>query len=531
MAEPSLQLGNGNWAGKSDNLLAYHKANNNFYADELTFARASTGTIVNADGLIEQVPYNLLSYSNDFSQWVASNLTITADNVTSPDGTLNASKIEMTGNGSIRSANELTFNNAYTYSIFVKKGNSRYVTLRSAFFTTNAVVGFDLDTLTAQTDGTIEDYGNDWYRLSISKDISVDADKSGFFYLYLPNSLGSQTSVSGNYNYFYGGQIEDRDTAKPYYPTTTRLNVPRVDYLNNANGSLLLEPQRTNKLTTSSDFSSYLKSGTVTTTPNFGTSPSGATDSTRVVFSAGSQALYILSVHSGSDESESIYIKGTAGETIKFGKGVNVNGGVTFILNGDWQRLESFSTNGNQFTINTFTGMTARDVEIWGAQVEVGSYATSYIPTQGSSVTRVDESLLQGGFQSKNIFGSTQGSVVLEFKWDVNAYIFDLSDASTIRLRLYNDNNTTWRIRDNTGASWYYTSFSITQGQKVKIGIKWNGTEVIAFQNGFKSTNTATFSSNMAINSITSNKLNNTSAMQFYNTALTDQELITLTTI
>ena len=172
--------------------------------------------------LLEPQRTNLVAYSNDFSQWNITNLTITANNVTSPEGTLNASKIEMTGNGSIRNANEITFNNAYSYSIFVKKGNSRYITLRSAFFTQSIIVVFDLDTLTAQTDGKIENYGNDWYRLSISKNISSDADKSGFFYLYLPDSLANPTtSVSGNYAYFYGGQIEDGSYPTSYIPTTT----------------------------------------------------------------------------------------------------------------------------------------------------------------------------------------------------------------------------------------------------------------------------------------------------------------------
>ena len=215
---------------------------------DFTFSRSGSATRINSQGLIETVgngvsrlnypmidgkvvgcPHhilepsrtNKLSTSNDFngSGWLISNITATANQVVSPDGTLNASKLEMTGNGSLRNISEASFNDGYAYSIFIKKGNSRYVTIRSAFFTQSIVVGFDLDTLTAQTNGKIEDYGNDWYRLSITKDISGDADKSGFFYLYLPNSLGSQTSESGNYAYFYGGQIEDGSYPTSYIPT------------------------------------------------------------------------------------------------------------------------------------------------------------------------------------------------------------------------------------------------------------------------------------------------------------------------
>ena len=229
----TLNLGNGNWATKEDSLLAYNSENGNFKPLPFDFTRASSATVVNKAGLIETVGSgepridfkddangallleptrsNKVYTSNDFngSGWSLSNLTATSNQVISPDGTLNASKLEMTGAGTLRNQSEASFNDGYAYSIFIKKGNSRYVTIRSAFFTQSIVVGFDLDTLTAQTNGKIEDYGNDWYRLSITKDISGDADKSGFFYLYLPNSLGSQTSVSGNYNYFYGGQIED----------------------------------------------------------------------------------------------------------------------------------------------------------------------------------------------------------------------------------------------------------------------------------------------------------------------------------
>lgn len=240
----TLKFGNGEWYGKEGTILAYNDENNNYKPLPFSFSRAGAATRVNKDGLIEtvgsgipRVDYkddsngalllepsrtNKISTSNDFngSGWLVSNITATANQVVSPDGTLNASKLEMTGNGSLRNQSEASFNDGYAYSIFVKKGNSRYVTIRSAFFTQSIVVGFDLDTLTAQTDGKIEDYGNDWYRLSISKNINGDADRSGFFYLYLPNSLGSQTSVSGNYVYAYGAQIEEGSYPTSYIPTS-----------------------------------------------------------------------------------------------------------------------------------------------------------------------------------------------------------------------------------------------------------------------------------------------------------------------
>ena len=177
-----------------------------------------------------------------------------------------------------------------------------------------------------------------------------------------------------------------------------------------------------------------------------------------------------------------------------------------------------------------YTG-SSQSIYLWGAQLEEGSYPTSYIPTSGTTVTRLADSCLQGGFQSKNIFGSTQGSVVLEFKIEEINYIFDLNDNLGIRLRLFNSSNTTWNIRDYGGASWYNTAFNIEFGQNIKIGIKWDGTNVTAFMNGIKSSTTSTFASSMAINSISTDKLNNKSVMKLYNTALTDTELATLTTI
>ena len=225
---------------------------------DFSFTRATKATRVNSRGLIEAIETgiprldhyngscpsllletqrtNKVSTSNDFngSGWSLSYLNATPNQLVSPDGTLNASKLEMIGNGNLRNNLEASFNIGYAYSIFIKKGNSRFITIRSVFFTQSFNVGFDLDTLTAETNGKIENYGNDWYRLSISKNISTDADKSGFFYVYLPNSLGSQTSVNGNYAYFYGGQIEDGNFISSYIPTINSAVTRLKETVNNS---------------------------------------------------------------------------------------------------------------------------------------------------------------------------------------------------------------------------------------------------------------------------------------------------------
>ena len=103
----------------------------------------------------------------------------------------------------------------------------------------------------------------------------------------------------------------------------------------------------------------------------------------------------------------SCYIKGTAGETVNLYMNINVGGatwsGVSsgavtsaavvykiFTLTGGWDRFEltgTTSTNTSNFLIainDTRAGTgnpTARTITIWGAQLELGSSATEYFPT------------------------------------------------------------------------------------------------------------------------------------------------------
>jgi hypothetical protein len=318
---------------------------------------------------------------------------------------------------------------------------------------------------------------------------------------------------------------------------------PRVDYLNNADGHLLLEPSRTNKLTDSEDFSSYSTSGTVSTTPNYGISPSGEMNSTRVVLDANS-ALYKFTAHSVNEEYSSIYVKGVSGETIKFGRGTTVNAGEIFTLTGDWQRLEDTSTTGNQFSINTFTGVTARDIEIWGGQVEEGSYATSYIPTSGSSVTRAVDRIEQSGFQGK-VLNATQGTIFIHFNnpmadGDNNDFHMFRSTSSTgiengflYRLNTGTGVDILERVANSTGAQF---SNIVSKGQVNKIAISFTSSTLLGSANG----STKSYSGTYLGTEIDIDEFENSGSteqgldiidIKFYDTALTQEELNALTTL
>ena len=175
--------------------------------------------------LLEPQRSNLLPHSEYTGSWLTPNSTLTQNDVLSPEGVQNATKFEFSASGSgstyaLRpNASQLTFTNDYLFSVFIKKGNTRYVTLAADFFTTSTNLGFDLDNGTAESGGVIESYGNDWFRLSITNNVTGDADRTGAFYIYLPDSLGAENSVSGNYAYVYGADIQEASYPTSYIPT------------------------------------------------------------------------------------------------------------------------------------------------------------------------------------------------------------------------------------------------------------------------------------------------------------------------
>ena len=177
---------------------------------------------------------------------------------------------------------------------------------------------------------------------------------------------------------------------------------PRIEY--GSDGSLkglLIEEQRTNLVTYSEDFSQWnTGSTTVEVNTSETLSPSGQNNATKVTW--GGSVIYALqsSVKTGSPTiTGSIWVKGAIGETVRFAQettaGTYVGNYSEFTLTGGWQRIDNQITlagnNDNAGTlIILMVGNTnpASSVYIYGAQLEEGSFATSYIPTSGSQQTR-----------------------------------------------------------------------------------------------------------------------------------------------
>jgi hypothetical protein len=245
---------------------------------DMTVTRATTATRVNAAGLVEEVPYNLFQYSEQFDNgvWVKTSVSVTANTTTAPNGTLTADLVLATLSGSFINQNVVgTIGNNYTVSFFIKNNDtilSRHLvrsstTVIDARLTWNGSVLESLNNVIGTS--TFEDYGGGWYKI-VSTYIAIETNQN--LRIFPINNTETNKSV-----YLWGAQLVEGTQAKDYFPTTNRLNVPRIDYSNGGCPSILVEPQRTNLVLMSDQFDNnyWTKRGGSFITQNSTISPDG----------------------------------------------------------------------------------------------------------------------------------------------------------------------------------------------------------------------------------------------------------------
>ena len=164
--------------------------------------------------LFEPQSTNLVTYSSDYSQWSVLNSALLPNNAISPSGVQDASKLNTT-TASSRIQVPLSFSGVNTISIFVKYDGDD-VTVRFERNTSNDRCSFDISSTgvvfnSAETgiiDYKIENFGNDWYRLSCVYD-------GGNYFQFNGDTTGAGGSI-----YIWGAQAEQQSSATSYIPTS-----------------------------------------------------------------------------------------------------------------------------------------------------------------------------------------------------------------------------------------------------------------------------------------------------------------------
>ena len=331
---------------------------------------------------------------------------------------------------------------------------------------------------------------------------------------------------------------------------TVRIDEPRIDFLNNTKGHLLLEPERTNVQIYSQDFSQSVwntsSTRSVTFEPTSTIDPEGKTNAYRITSTASdNQVAGLTSILSGTTYTGSIYVKRVSGTGNVLIRDVNNNQNEYSLLPSDgWKRIsataQSNSTNGRLYiNLNTV----GDSIEIWGAQLEEGSYATSYIPTSGQSggVTRSAETCSNAG--NSTVFNDSEG--VLYFEGSAlandgtNRWAVSLSDGSNderVQIIYLSDNSISSSVisSNSSQCSFNYSGGLATDFNKIAISYKdndfkmyVNGTQVDSDTSGNAPSglNTLGFERPTGVSQF----YGNIKDVRVYNTALSDSELQALT--
>ena len=358
---------------------------------------------------------------------------------------------------------------------------------------------------------------------------------------------------------------------------TVGSGIPRIDFSDDANGALLLEPTATNLFTYSEAFDNaiWFKSGatsvaTVLVNPSGGSqsyllsSTSSSTNDIRQNCSFAASTTYSYSIFIKEGTSQEVRMQVYDGNSF-YRIAVNPVSDFSVVDQSGLNSylIEDFSNGWKRVSINITTSASAgsgysqvypdrtgnlNNTYIFGAQLEQKSYATSYIKTVGTTQTRVADTANLSNLTSRGLLNNS--AMVLYFENDIQSNTIDsykevialYSDAYNAGFRLETRvNNQVYVQQDSLISSGdNFSSFTLgansvnfkkiavyitTTQFKVfadgsQVGSTFNGVYTLNFNNiGFRR-------NDLAVESVIKTK-----DVRVYNTALSDAELTSLTTI
>jgi len=318
----------------------------------------------------------------------------------------------------------------------------------------------------------------------------------------------------------------------------TRDNVPRIDYTGGGCPHILAEPQRTNLVAYSSDFSQWTHIGTPIISSDYGISPDGTQNADRVQMETGDRLTFNSS---SANVSFSVYAKSNDGlsHTVSMRDGSS-NVTYNMVTTNEWQRFDVYlNTTMTNVQFRSFEDDV--DILMWAAQTEVGSYPTSYIPTSGSTVTRNQDIFTRDGIGS--LINSTEGVLFVEMAAlsndGTNKRISLSNGSNSYRIVIsYSTSNNIQIFIVGAPAGTFAPSKSIDITLNSKIAVSWSSTEArfyvdgspVLVTSGDFSYTASTLSELKTEDGAGGNNFyGKVKQLQVYKTALTDEQLLQLT--
>jgi len=353
-------------------------------------------------------------------------------------------------------------------------------------FGSNAYANFNISTGSVTLTGagvssaSITDAGNGWWRCAIFDTPTSTASGSVFITCITTSTAVLVESFAGSVDanvFIWGAQLEQRSAVSAYTVTTT---APITNYIpalqtaaagvarfehNPVTGESLgleIEEQRTNLNIYSDDFANAAWTKTrASITSNTIISPDGTLNGDKLVedttatnthttfvtaITSSATTAYTFTVYAKASERSWLNIQLTStpfGTTTRAwfdlstgSLGTQTNGTATITLVGNgWYRCSFTATTtvggslsgslllatGNNSS--SYTGDGYSGIYIWGAQLEAGSFATSYIPTVASQVTRSADAASMTGTNFSSWYRADEGTLYAEANYKASASV------------------------------------------------------------------------------------------------------------
>jgi hypothetical protein len=407
---------------------------------------------------------------------------------------------------------------------------------------------------------------------SASLVVTPNAYKTSKLYSIVP------TDGSGDFTFSRTGDTATRVNSAGLIESVLA-NRPRLDYLGSTCPKLLIEPQRTNLVTQSQDITSasWTKNNAPTIVGNVSVAPDGTTtadtfvdttggtfkdfnsggsitagqivtlsffikkETTRTNFGGGRIAFF-----GGTSKSAWFYWNETTGQLLQSASSTITP---TFKIE-DYGTYWRFSVTATSETGHNFAGVyfyptlsingTSNGTgvgsvrTIWGIQLEVGSFSTSYISTTTASVTRNADSCTKTSISS--LLGQTEGVIFCDVNLNsrLASTYFIIKGTSGNDINILINNTSIVGNVNNGGTAQAAITYTNSILGRFKIALAYKANDIALYINGTQigTDSSATIPAttdidlfNGATNSLSYN------SVSLWKTKLTNQELATLTTL